>query len=345
MNVKTFYLSLLIFVLFFNSCDNNPVEANQNNSLLQINGPTIIYSLIGENQIENRVYNSKSDKLLFDDNYIRANVRISPDKKNIVYVKNATLHPWFGYYSDGIPTVTVSNDMGKTEKELLHSDSSSAFFVDWISSEEIAISSVESGSPYLTIVNIDGDVLLRKKAANVYKMYMLPDGEHLVAYNSKEFAVLNVSSYDFQTYNPSGELSTWQTPLFTDSTFILSSYENNGYRLIEFNLSNNSFKKISIKTPYVRLIFADKTYWVYYNYVENKFELFRNGSQISSLVLDGYVCDAGLSLINENVLYFVGSAGNDESVLIKVDFNSGKVEKLTNHSQNNFIVDYVFYNL
>jgi len=34
----------------------------------------------------------------------------------IVYVKNASIHSWDGYYTDGIPAVTISADMGKTEK-------------------------------------------------------------------------------------------------------------------------------------------------------------------------------------------------------------------------------------
>ncbi|MEN8194848.1 MAG: hypothetical protein ABFS12_18650 [Bacteroidota bacterium] len=347
MNVKKIYLALFVFIIFLSSCGDNPVGPTQVDNLLEMNGPTIIYSLVSESSIGNRIYNSETDKALFDDNSIRSNVRISSDKKSIAYVKNASLHPWSGYYTDGIPTVTISTDMGETEKELLNSDSLSAYFIDWIRNNKIAVSSVESGSPYLTIIDTNGEVLERKSTSNVYKMYMLPDGKHLVAYNYKEFGVLDVSTYDFQVYDPDAELSTWQTPFFTDSTFIFNSYDDEGYRLIEFDLSNNSFEKLSVKTPNVRLVYADATNWVYYNNLENKLNLFQNGSQISSVILSGYGCDVGLSLVNENEFYFIGESRtvDDEGIIVKVDFNKNNVTKLTNHGEDKFIVDSKFYNL
>lgn len=347
MKVKIIYSALIMIVMLLSSCDDNPVAPTQVDNIFDMNGSTIIYSLIGENSITNRVYNSNSDKAFFGDNSIRSNVRISSDKKNIAYVKNASLHPWFGYYTDGIPTVVVSTDMGETEKELLSADSTSAFFIDWISNDKIAISSVENGSPYLTIVNISGEVIERKSTSGVYKMHMLPDGKHLVAYNYKEFGVLDVSTYEFQIYNPDSELSTWQAPFFTDTTFIFNSYDNDGRRLIEFNLNNNSFEKFSIRTPNVTMVYADATNWVYYNNVDNKLELFKNGSQINSVKLNGYGCDVGLSLVNGNEFYFIGESRtvDDEGLIVKVDFSANKATKLTNHGENKFIMDSKFYNL
>lgn len=347
MNVKTIYSALIMIMMFLSSCDDNPVGPTQVDNIFDMNGPTIIYSLIGENSMTNRINNSNSDKTLFNVNSIRSNVRISSDKKNIAYVKNASLHPWYGYYTDGIPTVTISSDVGKTEKELLSADSTSAFFIAWISNDKIAISSIENGSPYLTIVNTNGEVLERKGVSNVYKMHMLPDGEHLVAYNYEEFAILDVSSYDLQIYNPDCELSTLQTPFFTDSTLIFNCYINDGYCFLEFNMSNNSYNILSIKTPNVRMVYADASNCVYYNYLENKLNLFQNGSQISSITLNGYGCDVGLSLVNENEFYFVGESRtvDDEGLIVKVDFSANKATKLTNHGEDKFIVDSKFYYL
>ena len=347
MKATKIYFSLIIIGLLFHACDNNPVAPKDDNNLSQMSGPTIIYSLIGEHSAKNRVYNSNSDKLLFDENHIRSNIRISPDTKSIIYVKNASLHPWFGYYTEGIPTVVVSTDMGKTETELLSADSTSAFFIDWISNNKIAISSVENGSTYLTIVNIAGEVIERKNTSGVYKMCMLSDGKHLVAYNFEEFGVLDVTTYEFQIYNPNSELSAWQAPFFTDSTFIFNSYDNGGSRIIEFNLKDNSFEKYSIKTPNTILVYADAINSVYYNNEENKLKLFKYGSQIYSVKLNGYGCDAGLSLLDGNEFYFVGESRtvDDEGLIVKVDFGANKATKLTNHGENKFIMDSKFYNL
>lgn len=347
MNVKIMYFPAIVFVLLFASCEDNPVGPNHDVNLLKLTGPTIIYTLVSDNFITNRVYNSGADKAIFEDDYLSSNIRISPENKYIAYVKNASIHPWYGYYTDGIPTVTVTTDMGKTEKKLLRADSSGAFFIDWISDDKIAVSSKEAGSFYLTIINSVGDILERKEVTNLYQMYMLPDGKHLVAYNIKNFGVLDVSTYDFQIYNPGGEISTWQTPFYTDSKFIFSSYRNEGYRLIEFDLSNNFIKILSLPSSNDRLVYADANNRVYYNISEKSLNLFHNGSQISSVILSGYRCSAGLSLDNENDFYFIGESStvDDEGVLVKVDFSAKKITRLTNHGEDKFIVDAKFYNL
>ncbi len=326
------------------SCDDGPLGVGNNENLLHLSGTTILYSLIGEDSIENRVYNSNTDKKLFANNSIRSNVRISPDKKTIAYVKNASLHPWFGYYTKGTPTVTISTDMGVTEKKLLSADSSSAFFLDWIEDDVLAVSSVEDGSPYLTILDTNGKILKRRRTSSVYRMCMLPDNKHLVAYMYKGFGVLDVLSYSFNEYIPGGEFSSFQTPFFIDSTFVMNC-DDNGYKLLEFNLKNNSFEKWGIRTPNIRLVYANTNYKIFYNYVDNKVNLFKNGSQIKSVALTNYGCDSGLSLVNDNVFYFVGKVrgSNDEGMLGKVDFTSGKITKLTNHGINKFITDYVIY--
>jgi len=347
MRIKANYFLILFITSSFCYCDKNPVAPKSENSLQRLNGPTVIYGLVSDNLLENRIYTANSDRRLFSDNTIYSNIRMSPDKKNTAYVKNSTLHPWFGYYSNGIPTVTISNNINNNEKELMRSDSSDVLLIEWISEKNIAISSKEDSLFYLSIINSDGDTIKRMKVTQLYKLYMLPDGQHLVAYNNKEFGVLNTLSYDFQQFSPGGDLSTWQLPFYTGASFILNTFDN-GYHYIEFYLVNNSYRKIAIKTPDTRLVFANANYCVYYNFSDRKkFTLFKDGVQISSLFIDAYVCEAGLALTEQKDFYFAGESTQiaDEGVIVKVNFDTNQISKLTNHGENHFIIDCIFYNL
>ena len=77
---------------------------------------------------------------------------------------------------------------------------------------------------------------------------------------------------------------------------------------------------------------------------ENRLALYQNDELKKSITMSDCKCEAGLYLSDDYILYFVGEFGDDEGGFFKADFNKGNITKLTQHDEDNFIVDFAFYN-
>lgn len=344
------YIYTLILSLLVCSCGKNPDESNSEVDLSILNGPTIIYDLVGDNFFENRINNSNSDRVFLSDDYSRFNVRISPDKQRIAYVKNLVFYP-FGIQNNGVPSVNISNNMGKTENVLMTYDSLSVYFIDWISNNRLAVSSREGSLHYITIINIEGEVLFREQVESFYLIYMLPDEQHLVTYNYVQFGILDVLTYDFQEFNPCEEIDDFHLEE-TDSFIFLPFYAGSSFifnldsdEYLECNLNDYSYKIYPLLNANERLLYANSTYHIYYNYSDEQLKLYEENELISTADINRYVCEIGLYLTEGNELYLIGESKeiDDEGVIIKVNFDSNHLTKLTNHGEDKFISNFMYY--
>ncbi len=342
--MRTYYFSVLLTgLLFLISCSESTVVPVPDDLLTQLNGSVTLYSLISNNEIQNRIIYSDRDKQLFDDNFIRANIRISPDRKHFAYVKHSSLHPWFGYYTEGVPTITISDDLSGNETELMSSDLKTVYFIDWISENKIAVASNEDSLNSITVLDLNGNILFRSEVSGLYQLSMLPDNKHLVMYASTQFAVMDIDDYSIKEYPSDKWLTTYSAPFYTDSSFVITA---SGNFYVEFHLSDNSINNGQFPEPDGQTIYLNADYRVTYNFEEEKqLKLFEGDVLLKAISVNKYACGRGLFLTGENELYILAQAFNidDEHVMIKVNFNSGKVSRLTNHGEDHFMIDIVFY--
>ena len=89
--------------------------------------------------------------------------------------------------------------------------------------------------------------------------------------------------------------------------------------------------------------------WFFHIYYDNKLDkplkIYNSCTLIDSFAIDGYTCKTGLFFSEERELYFIGEAKNVdyESPIVKVDFDTDQISKLTNHGEDKYINDLAFY--
>ena len=341
--LRKYYIFVLIIILIL-GCDKNPTKHHQSTKISSLSGPTIIYDLSGERSFKNRFLNSDKDDVLFDGNNTKSFIRISPNKNNIAYVKNYQNHIFGIQNNEDIPAVCVSDINFENEISILKGDSSNIYCVEWINNKQLAISSYEEPNYYIYILNENYEIIEKKEVNNFYGLYMLPDSKHLLAYRYDKFGLFDVFSNNFIEFNPNEEIATYTLPFFIDNKLILRIYGNKYYNI---NLENYTCSEDTFSQAEDNLIYANDVGKVCYNYNNKELKLYINNTMISTIEIKNYLCDSGLNLTSNYEMYLIAESNivDDESVILKVNFNTKTIECLTNHGEDKFINDARYYQL
>ncbi|MBN2411224.1 hypothetical protein JXQ31_05980 [candidate division KSB1 bacterium] len=347
MKKNVLFIFFLISALSISVCTKNfSIDPIYSNSISGFRAITFIYTLFYENNEKNvfKLYinNQNNSSILFPDNEIRSFARISPDGKKIVYIKNQSLHPWYGIVKEGTPALCFTQDMGKTEIVLLNDESINYGSINWINGTQIALSVYKNSEYYFQIINITGVVLLEKKLDSLFKVYVIPNSNYVYLCNNNKFSIINISTSEYREYPVNENIAIYSPPIVVNHKIIIMLMDNT---YLKYDLDTHSYETFLTLDYENRLIMMNSNEKVFLQHGEaSKLVLYQNDEMQKSITMSTYKCDAGLYLSEDYILYFVGEVGDDEGGFFKADFNTGYITKLTNHDENNFLVDFAFYN-
>ena len=341
------FICFLISALGIFVCTKNySIDPIYSNSISGFSGPTFIYTLFDENNGENviKLYinNQNNSSLLSPDNELRSFARISPDGTKIAYIKNQSLHPWFGIVKKGTTALCFTRDMGKTEIILLNDESINYGSLDWINETQIALSVYMDPEYYFQIINIAGVVLYEKKLDSVFKLYVLPNSNYVYLCNNYKFCIFNIATSEYREYPVNENIATYRPPIVVNHELIIKLVDNT---YLKYDLDTHSYETFLTLDYNNILIMMNSNEKVFLQQgKESKLVLYQNDEMQKTIAMSNYKCDVGLYLSEDHILYFVGEVGDDEGGFFKADFNESRITKLTNHDEKNFIVDFAFYN-
>jgi len=91
------------------------------------------------------------------------------------------------------------------------------------------------------------------------------------------------------------------------------------------------------------LVYTNSFFEIYLNC--EKLYLYIKKELVETIDISGYRCHSGLYITSDNDFYFVGelSGRDDVGVIVKVNLDTGKIDRVTNHKENQIIINYNCY--
>jgi hypothetical protein len=320
-------LFVVIATSFLMSCENNPAASK----FKKIEEDCLLYYLWGENIHENRIYSLTEGDRFFTSGDLYF-LRINENRSKLAYLKEPESK------ENEQTEIFVADLNGKGEKKVY--SGGIPYDVEWIGNSELALSVKEEEKFFILFTGIDQKEIREKiPVTDQMKLCLLPDKRHLTAYNETDILILDIESGEIKFNYQAEEVAYYQKPFYAESagTFYLYDY------YLKVNLNDYSCEKFSLEEE-ERLIFWNDQYKILYNYEDNKeLRLLEGDQQISSAQLFAYHPETGFYITENREFYCIAEIGDDESCILKVDFNDGSITKLTNHGEDNIIVDFRYY--
>ncbi len=327
-------------IILFLACEKNPTSPDLINTS-QLDGIAIYYTILYETEnggsaTQLYLYNNGESNPLFDDDVFRSMICASPNGQTIAYLKNALLHPWFGYVQTDNPVISISDDCGKSTREIF-TDSSSIVALNWLDNNTIIVSKYKDNKTLFTILDTQGNVQIERESPHLFYYYALNEKSRLFYYNIYEFGVYDIATDTWNTISAESEISSWQPPFYLDNTLILK-LQNGGH--ISYNLTDNTYSYHNNSDADRQLLYQNSNNAIYTNADNYKnFSLYQNDTFVSTVDRGEYRYALSLFMTDDNAFYYQGSVGNDEGAFFKMDFDQKTVTKLTNHGINRFILN------
>ncbi len=348
--IKSLFLLLLLIPISCSLFDpSKEDECNGEEKFYE--GVVIAYSLIGEDKWGDDfanihvIENDKDNSLFQDDNIRRAFCSISPNGGNIAYLKNFAAFPFMSGIKE--PSLCITKDKGNTENIIIPADSLTQYYgLKWLSNTELAIEKQKENKSYIAIINIKGETIKEFEIPGICRLTMLPDNRYLYIRGKNIIQILDVNTYEFLDINLDTEKLNNNQPLSYNNSLILYNY-NNDKKYIQYNLNTFEFEELSINLKDKKLLYIDDSNAICLSssYPSHLLLMDSQFSTLDSLTLNDMYFKKGLACFHNNNYYFTGEVSNsdDVSAIYKADFNNNIIEKITTHTEDNFILDINVY--
>ncbi len=324
---------IFLIVVEFMACESDPLKTETEERIKNLNEAQIIYLLSGEDFTENRVITKNSKDYSLDRPVFSWSLRMNRENQFAAYIKPSERLDYIELTNTS--PLCLSHADGSNEKILLNDSTAIYYYVEWVNESTIAVS-MQNGMKEAVIAfyDLQGDALFSYNLADdiINQVYMLPNRKHLVVYGEKHIVIIDSQELTaVYTYTSDLEIATYKLPSYTGSTLIFDLFNK---QYLHVNLSDFSDEIVTLDQ---KMVYCNRNNTVYYT--DNKLKLYHAEKEVGQVDLSDYHFEQAINLTNDQHLYCVAERGDDQMDILLIDFQNGKMTKVTSHQEDNIIYD------